>query len=115
LNAKVFVNTDTGNQEGLWESWMTTADFEVNGMVVRSFADLSFLFGSGTESLSFETRQISLTGDPLAGVAGDKLADLISNLRPSRVRSDHPLLMLVWRDQQKMPVLEVSLPLNLKP
>ncbi|AZO68002.1 hypothetical protein [Mesorhizobium sp. M6A.T.Cr.TU.016.01.1.1] len=115
LNAKVFVNTDTGNQEGLWESWMATADFEVNGMVVRSLPDLSFLFGSGTDSLTFETRQVSLTGDPLAAVAGDKLADLISKLRPSKVRSDHPVLMLVWRDQQKMPVLEVSLPLNLKP
>ncbi|WP_311031713.1 hypothetical protein [Mesorhizobium koreense] len=115
LNAKVFVNTDTGNQESLWEPWMTTADFEVNGMVVRSLPDLSFLFGSGTNSLTFDMRQLSLTGDPLAAVAGDKLADLMSKLRPSRVRSDHPLLMLVWRDQQKMPVLELSLPLNLKP
>jgi hypothetical protein len=65
--------------------------------------------------LAFETRNLSLAGDPLARTAGSQLADILARARPSRVKTDHPIVVLVWRDRQNMPVLEVALPLNLKP
>ncbi len=115
LDAKVFRNLDTGADETLWESWMKTAEFEVEGMVLRVAEDPTILFGKGASPLVFDTRNLSLAGDPLPRTPANKLSDILAKLRPSRVKTDHPIVMLVWRDRQNMPVLNVALPLNLKP
>lgn len=116
LDANVFHNIDTGADEALWESWMKTADFDVEGMVMRVAPDPAILFGKGPTPLpSFETRNLSLAGDPLPRTSADKLADILARMRPSRVKTAHPIVVLVWRDRQNMPVLELALPLNLKP
>ncbi|WP_198369487.1 hypothetical protein [Roseomonas rosulenta] len=115
LDAKVFHNIDTGADENLWEPWMKTAGFNVDGLIVRSAPDLSFLFGKGPAPLAFATRDLSLAGDPLPSKPADRLAEVLAEVRPSAVKGDRPSVMLVWRDRQNMSVLEVSLPLNLKP
>jgi len=115
LDAKVFHNLDTGVDESLWESWMRTADFEVEGMVLRVAQDPTILFGKGAKPLKFDSRNILLAGAPLPRTPANKLSDILAELRPSGVKTDHPIVTLVWRDRQNMPVLTVALPLNLRP
>ena len=115
FDAKIFRNLDTGADETLWESWMSSGEFEVDGMVLRSAPDPAILFGKGADPLGFQTRNLVLAGDPLPRTRADQLSELLARMRPSRVKSDHPVVMLVWRDRQGHPVLEVAMPLNLKP
>jgi hypothetical protein len=116
LAAKTFHNSDSGKDEGLWEPiYMGSKNFTVDGMVNRLSPDISFAFGKADNALDFETRTLVLAGDPLQNKNGDQLDELLAALRPSRIKSDQPIVTLVWRDQEQMPVLRLSLPLNLKP
>ncbi|RWP54343.1 hypothetical protein [Mesorhizobium sp.] len=118
LEQKVFLNIDNAlaTPEGLWEPrWMSSPDFAVSGVVFRWSPDPSFLYGKGNESPEITTRSLVLAGDPLGDRPGDRLGELLTELRPSRIKSDRPLVSLTWRDKENMPVLKVSLPLNLKP
>ena len=115
LASPVFRNSDTGRDETLWEGWMQDAGFTVDGLIVRAAPDPAFLFGKGDAPLVIGTRDLALAGDPIREASADHLAELLRTVRPSRVKSGRPLVLLVWRDAERMPVLRLALPLNLKP
>ena len=116
LNAKVFHNTDTGQDETLWEpDLMMGALYGVDGMVYRRAPDPSFAFGKSGATIAIPTRVLVLAGDPLGKRSADRLGDLLSALRPSRIKADAPSITVVWRNSEGLPILKIDLPLSLKP
>lgn len=116
LRTKVFTNLDTRADETLWEEgWMETDDFSVGGTVLRETPDSAFLYGRADPPMEVAERALSLAGQLLPTYPASRIAELLEDLRPSRVRSANPTVHLVWRDKENKAVLELSLPLNLRP
>lgn len=117
LASKVFVNTDNNNaQEGLWEDdLMSSANFTINGLAYRWAPNSAFLYGQRDDPMTVNSLDLQLAGDPLAERPASQLGSLLRAVRPSKVKSDSPLVRLGWRDAENIEILNVTFPLNLKP